>query len=139
MQDLVKQLDSKVRSSLCIAFWDVEAALLASDRLSNTIVAIDDDEAERMYSPTLLLVGVPTGQVTVSWQLLVRTVSDCTQSAKLTDKRPQNQGSDRLSDPNSSHQPSWCSGRESHSSCELEGHFPGPPDFGHKQPIVQLP
>ena len=139
MQDLIKQLDSKVRSNLCIAFWDVEAALLASDRLSNTIVAIDDDGAERMYSPTLLLVGVPTGQVKVAWQLLVRTVLKCTQTAKLTEKCSQNQGSDRVSDTDLSHQPFWCSGRESRSSCELERHFPGPFEFGHKQPIVQFP
>ena len=68
VEDLLRSLGKDISSSILVAFYDVEAALIGSDRLSNEVQAVDDssDSKTRQYSQVLLLVGVPTGQVSLS-------------------------------------------------------------------------
>lgn len=66
VQNLLQHLDRDLRNDISVAFWDVEAALIASDRLSNSVTAIDDadpDSSTRLYSKAILVVGVPFGKV----------------------------------------------------------------------------
>lgn len=67
VKGLLGQIDTDISSEISVGFWDVEAALIASDLLSNNVIAVDSggdrDKPNRVYSKILLVVGVPFGQV----------------------------------------------------------------------------
>lgn len=62
VEALLKGLASQVANSVTLVFGDVEAALLASTKIQNQVVALDDVPDEPLVGP-LLLVGPSAGQV----------------------------------------------------------------------------
>ena len=67
--EILEELDAGVRQKCILAFHDIQAALLASDRLDNEICSLEEFEPA---SPTgiLLVVGVPPMSLQVTEQLL---------------------------------------------------------------------
>lgn len=62
VEDLLKGLTPEVASAATLVFGDVEAALLASTKVQNQVVALDDAPDEPLVGP-LLIVGPSAGQV----------------------------------------------------------------------------
>ena len=61
-EDLLKGLAPELASSVTLVFGDVEAALLASTKVQNQVVALDDEPEEPLVGP-LLIVEPSAGQV----------------------------------------------------------------------------
>ena len=61
-EDLLKGLAPELASSMTLVFGDVEAALLASTKVQNQVVALDDEPEESLVGP-LLVVEPSAGQV----------------------------------------------------------------------------
>ncbi len=59
---MLKGLAPELAISVTLVFGDVEAALLASTKVQNQVVALDDAPDEPLVGP-LLIVGPSAGQV----------------------------------------------------------------------------
>lgn len=57
-QEVLQQLDGKLRQQSVLAFQDIQAALLASDTMENEISSLEDFEPSST-SGVLIVVGVP--------------------------------------------------------------------------------
>ncbi|CAL8470970.1 g10512 [Coccomyxa elongata] len=68
-EDLLKGLAPELASSVTLVFGDVEAALLASTKVQNQVVALDDAPDEPLVGP-LLIVGPSAGQLGEAEELL---------------------------------------------------------------------